>query len=211
MGENQQGVGESRTSDTGDDDSRIDRRAALKKAGAAAVAAGVVWSAPRIDGLSLVPDYAAAGTAAVAAITFNWNSDGPGAAGGSNRFSPRPGLGGYTMNGTCPGPGITANATLGLVGNATLTLPGATQADGNAFTGSVTFNIDPPFNKCQITAASFGPVTPAFFGDLPGGNFTLGPQPVPNNNSPFSVPFTMNARPNNCVRVDDCQVTIACL
>lgn len=36
------------------------RRALLKKSVAAAGAAGVVWSAPRVEGLSLRPDYAAA-------------------------------------------------------------------------------------------------------------------------------------------------------
>jgi hypothetical protein len=40
----------------------FDRRSALKKAGVAAGAAGVVWSAPKITGLSLRPDYASAAT-----------------------------------------------------------------------------------------------------------------------------------------------------
>jgi hypothetical protein len=40
----------------------VSRRDALKKAAIGAGIAGAVWSAPRIEGLSLVPDYAAAGT-----------------------------------------------------------------------------------------------------------------------------------------------------
>lgn len=44
----------------GTDDSPIGRRDAIKKAAIGATAAGVVWSAPRIEGLSLRPAYAAA-------------------------------------------------------------------------------------------------------------------------------------------------------
>lgn len=43
---------------------RINRRAAMKTA-AAAAAAAAVWSAPRVEGLSFVPDYAAAASCAV--------------------------------------------------------------------------------------------------------------------------------------------------
>ena len=40
----------------------MDRRQVIAKGAAAAVAAGVVWSAPRVEGLSIRPSYAAAGS-----------------------------------------------------------------------------------------------------------------------------------------------------
>lgn len=42
---------------------RVARREALKKAAVGAAVAGAVWTAPKVEGLSIVPDYAAAGTA----------------------------------------------------------------------------------------------------------------------------------------------------
>ena len=42
--------------------SAVSRRDALRKGAAAAAVTGVAWSAPRIEGLSLRPDYAAAQT-----------------------------------------------------------------------------------------------------------------------------------------------------
>jgi len=48
-------------------DATTSRRDAIKKAAAAAATAGVVWTAPRIEGLSLRPNYAAASSVAV-----NW-------------------------------------------------------------------------------------------------------------------------------------------
>lgn len=67
----------------------IDRRAAIKKGVAGAVAAGVVWSAPKIEGLSLRPNYAAASSAGggpgqftvnipIPAGTFDTTIDAPG-------------------------------------------------------------------------------------------------------------------------------------
>lgn len=41
---------------------QLDRRAAIKKAAIAGAAVGAVWSAPKIEGLSLRPNYAAAQT-----------------------------------------------------------------------------------------------------------------------------------------------------
>lgn len=49
----------------------IDRRAAIKRGVAGAAAAGVVWSAPRIEGLSLRPSYAAAQSSPGVTVTFN--------------------------------------------------------------------------------------------------------------------------------------------
>jgi len=44
--------------------SELDRRSVLKKAAVGAAVAGTVWNAPRIDGLSIRPDYAAAASTA---------------------------------------------------------------------------------------------------------------------------------------------------
>lgn len=70
------------------DDARVARRDALKKAAAGAAAAGAVWVGPKVDGLSLVPDYAAAGTAAAGTSkTFTIDaglSDGPGSVNNDN-------------------------------------------------------------------------------------------------------------------------------
>lgn len=41
---------------------RVSRRDALRKAAAGAAVAGAAWSAPAVKGLTVVPDYAAAGT-----------------------------------------------------------------------------------------------------------------------------------------------------
>lgn len=49
---------------------RMDRREALSKAAAAAAVAGVAWSAPAVRGMSVVPDYAAAGTQTGLTRTF---------------------------------------------------------------------------------------------------------------------------------------------
>ena len=52
----------------------LNRRDLLKKTAVGAAAAGVVWSAPRVEGLSMRPSYAAASSAGGTAdvlITFN--------------------------------------------------------------------------------------------------------------------------------------------
>lgn len=64
------------------------RRSALKKAAGAGVAAGLVWSAPKIEGLTLRPNYAAAMTA-----------------GGSFMFDATPGMNGGSTVAICPGAG----------------------------------------------------------------------------------------------------------
>lgn len=193
------------------DPQRVNRRSALKKAAAASAAAGAVWAAPRIEGMAVVPDYASAGTTTFGPLNFIWDSDGPGLAAGSNDFvaQGRPGYNVVT-DGRPPGGVMVYSAPMGVAGNATLTLPAAVTADGNAFTGTVAFAIDPPFNKCAVTGGNFGPVTPAFFGNLPGGSFTIGANTVPNTSANFSVPFTMPGRPGNAVRVNDCTITIQC-
>ncbi len=53
----------------------FDRRDLLKKGAIGAGAAGVVWAAPKIEGLSLRPDYASAGTSGPGNDTPNIPSD----------------------------------------------------------------------------------------------------------------------------------------
>lgn len=55
---------------------RLNRRRSLKAAAAAAAAAGATWVAPRVEGLSVVPDFAAAGTALTGPIRFVIGSSG---------------------------------------------------------------------------------------------------------------------------------------
>lgn len=52
------------------------RRDVLKKAAAAGITAGVVWSAPRVEGLSLRPDYAAAQTGGGASFDLTLSASG---------------------------------------------------------------------------------------------------------------------------------------
>lgn len=55
------------------------RREAMKKAAAGATVAGAVWMAPRVEGLSVVPDYASAATlTGNVDVPANFNWAGPG-------------------------------------------------------------------------------------------------------------------------------------
>jgi len=56
-------------------DRELNRRAAIKKATTGAVVAGVVWNAPRIEGLALRPNYASAGSAG--SVVARINAQGP--------------------------------------------------------------------------------------------------------------------------------------
>ena len=76
-------IGDSMTqnNDEHDDHSeRINRRSVIKKGVVGAAAAGVVWSAPKVEGLSLRPNYAAAQTGGVGSttgtVTVQFNSEG---------------------------------------------------------------------------------------------------------------------------------------
>lgn len=62
--QNRQGPGENESA-------AFDRRALLKKSAVGAAAAGVVWTAPRIEGLSLRPSYAAASSAGLSSASFS--------------------------------------------------------------------------------------------------------------------------------------------
>ncbi|MEM7091965.1 MAG: twin-arginine translocation signal domain-containing protein [Actinomycetota bacterium] len=51
------------------------RRDLLKKTAVGAAAAGIVWSAPKIEGLSLRPEYAAAASGDTANLAVTWNAN----------------------------------------------------------------------------------------------------------------------------------------
>ena len=178
------------------------RRDVLKKAVAAAAAAGVVWQAPQVKGLSLVPDYAAAGTATPTVTVKFGDANGPTYGGDSNYFHFQP------SPGTSPASGPTQNAqlaidvNLGAAGNAQLRVAQGVLADGDPFGGNVVFTVDPPFNKCRITAVNSTP--------SPGPGNNIGPAPVPNDPGSFTQSFNVGNHPAPTTRVDNVSVTIDC-
>lgn len=182
-------------------DSRTSRRDALKKAAAGGAIAGALWVAPKVEGLSLVPEYASAGTVRNTTFFVAIGGDGPSYPGYSNWFSYRSGSSGG-WNGPTQNTTLNIPISLGAAGNAVMTIPQGTQADGNPFTGNVAFNVDPPFNQCRITglSSSPGPSTPD----------SIGPAPVPNNVGSFTQWFNMGDHPGPTSLVDNMTVTITC-
>src|SRR5690349_20345189 len=73
------------------------RRDAIKKDAIGAAVAGTVWAAPKIEGLSVVPNYASAGTNTTGVITFRLNGNYPGILGGNNWMNAAPSPA-YTVN-----------------------------------------------------------------------------------------------------------------
>jgi hypothetical protein len=106
----------------------IDRRSALKKAAVAAGAAGVVWAAPKVEGLSLRPAYASAGT------------QGPG-----NDFPP----GGQNFTGNFGFSG-NYNMVLGQQGSANFNLSMPFVNSGSPVTETVTLVSAPPGCTMQL-------------------------------------------------------------
>lgn len=141
---------------TGDDVETEDaameaRREMLKKAAAGFAVAGGVWVAPRIEGLSLAPDYAAAGTARG---TFRFS-----------RTASDAGSGGYytddcwgTWSSGC-NPAVQ-NATIGNGGVAEpikITWSGRADIGGNGSAVVDFSQMDPPFNSnCAVTGLTGG-------------------------------------------------------
>ena len=178
--QSQEERGESAT-DTG-----ATRRDALKKAAGAAAIGAAVWSAPKLDGFSIVPDYAAAGTGTTGVITFRMNGVGPSLLGGDNSMTaaPSPAYNILSNNTTTGGP-VTLVAPLGPIGNAVYNFPSAVSTDGAAFDQNVVFNVDPPFNMCVViggTADWEGSTS-----DRGQTNFGGGANQSPNTTSPRTV------------------------
>lgn len=189
-----------------------DRRAVLKKAAAAAVG-GAIWAGPRVEGLSVVPDFAAAGTASGSQICFQVISTPTGNTGFTTNYFTATGASnpGVTVNqaGPTQNAAVIMSAPLGVAGNVTYTLPQGRLADGDAQSGTITFAIDPPFNKCQSTTGganwrdAFNPSSPVLSVNFTGNV-------VPNNNSPVVVPFTMSSAPGLATRVLQLTVCVQC-
>lgn len=186
------------------DQDRMDRRAALKKAAVAAGTAGAVWAAPRIEGLSITPDYAAAGTVSGLTRTIRFGDvNGTTYPGVDNYFQFKPSPGTTPLSGPTQNAPLRIRADLGAAGTAELEVAQGILADGDPFSGTVRFDVDPPYNRCAVTAITSNP-TPG-----PGNN--IGPAPLPNTTAPFTQPFNVGDHPIPTTRVDDVSVTITCL
>lgn len=188
-----------------DGDARsISRRVALKKAATAASVAGVAWAAPSVKGLSIIPDYSAAALSSIhgytVAIKFG-DTDGSTYPGVDNYFkykaSPN-----TTTPATSPNNGhpLSITASLGIAGNAVMTVAQGQLADGNPFGGSIAFNVGPN-NQCRITAITSHP-SPG-----PGNNWSTVALP---NSPTFTQNFNVGDHPGPTSRVDDVTITITC-
>ena len=118
------------------DGGMVARRDAIKKAAAGAAVAGAAWAAPRVEGLSVVPDFAAAATLA-----------GTASANMSITYAPGPVTDDFWNNPS--GTARVVSAPVPGAGNVIVTIPGGTRADSGA---TVPFTVsfagwDPPFNR----------------------------------------------------------------
>ena len=164
------------------------RRDALRKAAGAAALGGAVWTAPKLKGMSVVPDYASAGTTTTSVITFRLNGEGPSLAGGNNwmQIAPSPAYTQTSANNVTTGGPVSMTAPLGVAGNAVFVFPNQTPTDGGAFDQTVTFHIDPPYNKCVVlggTADWWGSTSDRGQTSIGGGANVS-----PNTSSPIVVP-----------------------
>ena len=185
------------------------RREALKKAAVASAVAGTLWAAPRVEGFSLLPDYAAAGTATPTGVRLQFNSPGPNI--GGDVFSANPYTTG-TPSITVTGSGTTnsvatLNAPLGNAGNVTANLgPVPADADKNA-TITVTFNVDPPFNKCRVTGGGRN-FHSNWFDSVPG--VSIGANTVPNTSGTFDVSCNLGTGDVDIDKIGSFWVDVAC-
>ena len=176
----------------------LTRHRALKKAAVAAAAAGAVWSAPRIEGLSSLPDYASAGTLPQG-FTYTWRvgwvdappigsadcwgTRTPGCTGGNTGpVSMYANYGTYGPNGAGPKvQGTTTSPLSPAPTSETVTFAWGGFADGTGtFSGSVNWSLDPPFNSCSIFSVN---------GSIrgPGAFFGPGTAPYTQNNAPAGI------------------------
>ena len=219
----QAGAGNSESSIDAD---RIARRELMRKAAIGAAVSGAVWAAPSVEGLSLVPDYAAAATG-TGAFTFTVRTTDA----ENNYYVPTNSAGDETP--ACSGsdgsywnvqspdnpgntsinPGITngtarfVTGPIGPAGSATMNVASgpANQGELNETRSdiAVTIDIDPPFNKCRVS--SF--VARKCNGDDATINAVNNPAPGATNPAPFTVPFTIPNQPNYLSFV---QVVVSC-
>lgn len=178
------------------------RRDSLKKGLVASGVAAAVWVAPTIKGLSIVPDYASAGTNTTGLITFRLNGfDEPGSTDGV-KAAPSPA---YTSP-TNPSKNatITMVAPLGSAGNATLTFPQGSNVDDGPFTTTVRFDVDPPFNKCRVVSGlvEWNPGTQA--------NLSVTNVPIPNATASTTATLASSDAPFPTTGTSFIQVVIQC-
>lgn len=152
--------------------SRVDRRTAMKAVVAGGVA-GAVWSAPRIEGFSLLPDFAAAATCTTAAKNFSGDTNtGFGSRTSNccygscsdmtcwNSGASRDCSGGcFSNNWSCSGTATTGNLNIAKNDGGNLNLawsikgPVGSGRQSQLPTLAVTMTgIDPPFISCLVTS-----------------------------------------------------------
>lgn len=171
-----------------DDAATIDRRAALKKAAIGAGVAVGAWTAPRIEGLSLVPDYAEAATImGTFMITVTQIDCSPNILQNANCW------------GACaPGGNNCVSAVRNfVVAGETIRVTATGRADQNG-DGNMTVDyslMDPPFNMCTANAASGVPGPGTFGQDIaangPGMSFNMVAIDQSPTNQGTSVTFTI--------------------
>ncbi len=217
--------GESETDANEDvDEARSSRRDAMRKAAMGAAVTGAVWASPKIDGLSIVPDYAGAGTGtgsftfttrtADAAPTY-YDDVGdevpacPGS-GGSHwnvRSPDNPGNTGISAGNTNGSP-RSVTGPLGVAGNATMTVSSGPSNQGELNETrndiSVTINIDPPWNKCRVSSV----LARKCNGTNATININNNPAAGATNPAPFTVGTTIPGPQSNYLSF--VQVTVTC-
>lgn len=116
---------------------RIDRRSAMKKAVIGAGAAGIVWSAPRIEGLSLRPTYAAAASGTTCTVELMFDGLG-------FRSSPNPCPGVSVVGASLTAGGLSAFLSTGngQAFNACVPTPAASFSPAFSFSTSCNFNLN---------------------------------------------------------------------
>lgn len=213
---------------------RMARRDALKKAATGAAVAGAVWAGPRVEGLSLAPDYAAAGTASGISKTFiidTGNSDGPlsvnsdngGAGTGCDGGTPPVYGNDWAAVSPASNPGITVTSPQPNARNTAINMdyvvpsppssvnvdaliPAGWDADlNNAQNVTMTFTVDPPWNRCRVNAVSMNKCN----GNA--GTINIGPtNPAAGayNPAPFSVDVTVPGPQSNTLA--QVQITVGC-
>lgn len=179
------------------------RRDSLKKGLVVGGVAAAVWVAPTIKGLSVVPDYASAGTNTTGLITFRLNGfDEPGSTDGV-KAAPNPAV--YSSP-TNPSKNATNTmvAPLGPAGNATLTFPQGSNVDDGPFTTTVRFDVDPPFNKCRVVSGlvEWDPGTQA--------NLTVTNVPIPNTTASTTASLASSDAPLPTTGTNFIQVVVQC-
>lgn len=135
------------------------RRDTLKKAAAAAGVAAATWVAPRIDGLSIRPDYAAAGTARGTFGPFQKNL---GPNNGTSNFNVPTPAGTEPISAVYSGDDVNGNITVSFN---SMDQPWNSNCRVSSFGGSATFGVgNVRFNSTNNTTASWDIYNP-FWGN----------------------------------------------